>query len=348
VAAGHTASFTKRAFIAAAAALSATAALLLLWHAADVLLLVFGGALLAVLLYGLAAGAAKLLRISYRKAFALTLVSLITAACLAGWFVANRLAGEFDQLSQRLPAAAADAMERLERFAPARLLLKDAPQPQQFLRQQRDLLQRATGIVSTTLSAVTSAFVILFLAIYLSFDPGLYRRGVLQLFPPGQRDRVSTLLDRVTNTLWWWLLAHFSAMAVVGVLTTIGLYLLGIPLASVLGLIAATLAFVPNIGPVLSAVPAILIAVSDSPDKVLYVILLYVGVQAVETNLITPMVQLRAVSLPPALTIAAQLLLGSLAGIVGLLVAAPLCATALVVVQVLWVERHQQATDRTT
>ena len=147
------------------------------------------------------------------------------------------------------------------------------------------------------------------------------------------------MLDKVGQTLWWWLLAHMSSMAVVGVLTTIGLFALGIPLAIVLGLIAAALAFIPNIGPVISAVPAILIALSESPTKALYVVLLYVAVQAVETNFITPIFELKAVSLPPALTISVQLLLGSLVGILGLLLASPMCAMAIVLVQTLYVNR---------
>src|SRR5690606_44568 len=119
------------------------------------------------------------------------------------------------------------------------------------------------------------------------------------------------------------------SMTVVGVLTGAGLWLLGLPLAFILGALAALLAFIPNIGPVLAAVPAVLLALADGPTTVLWVIGIYVGVQAVESYLITPVVQQESVSLPPALTISFQLLMGVLYGILGLALATPLAALGL-------------------
>ena len=332
-------SFVKRAYVACFAGLSAAVVFLVFLYAADVLLLVFAGALLSVLLHGLAVRVSPLLHLSYRKAYGVTLVGLLGLVALTGWFTTDRLAGEIDQLSERLPRAANELMDRLKSHNLARRVIDEVPSPERLIREPRDFVQRATGVVSKTASAVTSAFVILFIGLYLGFDPGLYKRGFLSLYSPAHRERADTVLDKVGQTLWWWLLAHMSSMAVVGVLTTIGLFALGIPLAIVLGLIAAALAFIPNIGPVISAAPAILIALSESPTKALYVIFLYVAVQAVETNLITPVFELKAVSLPPALTISVQLLLGSLVGILGLLMASPVCAMSIVLVQALYINR---------
>jgi predicted PurR-regulated permease PerM len=127
-------------------------------------------------------------------------------------------------------------------------------------------------------------------------------------------------------------------MAVVGVATTAGLWLLGVPFALALGVVAFVLDFVPYIGPILSAVPAILVAMTLGPMEALYVGLLYFGVQSLESYLLTPLVQQRAVQLPPALTILSQVLLGLLLGGFGLALATPLTAVGVVLVRELYVE----------
>jgi predicted PurR-regulated permease PerM len=125
-------------------------------------------------------------------------------------------------------------------------------------------------------------------------------------------------------------------MAVVGFLTAVGLWVAGIPLAFVLGLIAALLSFVPYIGPIASVVPAALVALAESPTKVLYVFIIYGVVQLLESYLITPLIQERAVSIPPAVLISAQVIMGILAGAIGVLMATPLAVVLIVLVQMLY------------
>jgi predicted PurR-regulated permease PerM len=127
-------------------------------------------------------------------------------------------------------------------------------------------------------------------------------------------------------------------MAVVGVLTAIGLWVAGVPLAFVLGLIAALLSFVPYIGPLAAVIPAALVALAEDPTKVIYVFALYGAVQLLESYLITPLIQERAVSIPPAVLIAAQVIMGVLAGAAGVLMATPLAVVLIVLVQMLYLE----------
>jgi predicted PurR-regulated permease PerM len=131
-------------------------------------------------------------------------------------------------------------------------------------------------------------------------------------------------------------------MAIVGVMTTLGLWLLNVPLALAFGLIAAALTFVPNIGPVLSVVPPALLALTDGPWTAAYVVALYLAIQTIESYAITPIIQRRTVSLPPALTITAQVALGLLVGPLGVAVATPLTAVATTAVNVLYVEPKEQ------
>jgi predicted PurR-regulated permease PerM len=143
-------------------------------------------------------------------------------------------------------------------------------------------------------------------------------------------------LDSVADTLWWWLVAKIASMLVVGALTWIGLVALNVPLAFTLAVIASLLTFIPNIGPVLSAVPAMLLGLLQSPITAVWVALLFIVIQTVESYLITPVFQQRAISLPPALVIAAQVLMGVLSGGLGLIVATPLAAAISVLVKELY------------
>jgi predicted PurR-regulated permease PerM len=127
-------------------------------------------------------------------------------------------------------------------------------------------------------------------------------------------------------------------MMTIGVLTTLGLWVLGIDLALVLGVLAALLSFIPNIGPLIALIPAALIGLFGGPDMLLYVIALYAGIQMVESYVLTPVLQQSMVDLPPARTLGMQVVLGVLAGALGLILAAPLTAVAMVVVSMWYVQ----------
>lgn len=145
-------------------------------------------------------------------------------------------------------------------------------------------------------------------------------------------------MNAAAHTLRQWITAQLMSMTIVGILTGLGLWAAGIPLAFILGLIAALLAFIPNIGPVLAAVPALLLALAQGPSTVMWVAAVYIVVQGLESYAITPIIQKEKVSLPPALIIAAQLLLGVLFGILGLARATPLTAVVLTLTGMLYVE----------
>ena len=149
------------------------------------------------------------------------------------------------------------------------------------------------------------------------------------------RGSLREVLAAVGSTLRWWLWGKLLGMLVIGVLTTLGLWRLGVPLALTLGLLAALLTFIPNIGPILAVIPAALL---DSPAKALYVLGLYLPIQTVESYLITPLVQRLTISMPSALTITAQLVLGVLLGAMGVVLATPLTAAAVVLMKMLYVE----------
>jgi predicted PurR-regulated permease PerM len=186
--------------------------------------------------------------------------------------------------------------------------------------------------------ALAAPLVILVIGVYLAVDPELYRRGLMSLVPRGRRDRAQQVLERTGEALWGWLWGRLFSMSLIGVTTFIGLWLLGIPIALSLALIAFVTNFIPYVGPLLSAIPAVLIALTVGPMQPVYVLLLYGGIQLVETNVITPVVEQKSVNLPPVLTVSTQMLAGLLFGPLGILFATPLAAMISVLVKTLYVE----------
>ena len=212
------------------------------------------------------------------------------------------------------------------------------PSVDDMISNNSDILSRITRIFSTTLGAVANVVVILAIGIYAAADPRTYVDNFIRLFSTNKRERIREVLYEVHHTLQRWLVGRVASMAVIGVLTTIGLSLLGVPLALTLGLLAAFLEFVPYVGFVISIVPAAMLGLLEGPTTALYVVLLYIGIQLFESYILTPLVEQRAVSIPPALTITVQLIFGVLVGAVGLLFATPLTAAIMVLVENFYIE----------
>jgi predicted PurR-regulated permease PerM len=188
------------------------------------------------------------------------------------------------------------------------------------------------------IGGVSGLVISVFVGLYMAADPNLYRRGFLRLVPMRFREHAGDILDQLHDTLRAWLLGTLVLMVIVGTMTGVGLWALGIPLAFALGIIAFFLEFIPYVGPILAAIPAVLIASSVGGQEVLFVLLLYWGVQSIEGYLLSPLVYQRSAHIPPVLTISAQVVLGTLLGVIGIIFATPLTACFMVLVQRLYVE----------
>jgi predicted PurR-regulated permease PerM len=312
-------------------------ALLLLWIAADVFLLVFAGLLLGVFLTHAARLTAQWLHLSH--AWSLTAVVLLLAMGFTalGWMMLPRIAVQVDELTARLPAAVEGLRQQLQSYEWGRAALARM-EVERLLPSRSDIVARITGVASSTLGGVANLFVILFVGIYGATEPRTYSDGFIRLVYPAKRPRARQILDELYQVLGWWLLGRSCSMLVVGTVTGIGLWLLDIPLALTLGLIAAVLGFVPYIGPIVAGIPAVLIGLTQGPQQAFHVLLFYVGLQTLESYLLTPLVQRRALALPPALQISAQVLAGVLFGVMGLALATPLTAAGQVIVRMAYVE----------
>jgi predicted PurR-regulated permease PerM len=193
------------------------------------------------------------------------------------------------------------------------------------------------AVFSSTLSVLGGLIIILFVAVFVAVDPGLYHAGLMHLFPHRARRKAGEVLSATATTLRRWMVMQLIAMLAIGVVTTVVLLLLGIKAAIALGIIAGLLEFIPYLGPILSAVPAIAMAVVDGPDKAIYVIIAYVAIQQLEGSVIQPLLMKEGLDIPPVLTILGQALLSLVLGFLGLMLAVPILATIMVPVKMLYV-----------
>jgi predicted PurR-regulated permease PerM len=335
--------FAYRVFITVGITVLVAITLVLLWQALYVLLLIFGGILLAVLLRAMSDPLSHYTGISEGWSLAIVMVVLVGLMVGAGFLIAPRVAEQMDELTEQLPRAVDRIKERIVHYEWTHRLLKQAPEAEQLIGDGGGLgmaggaMAQATGLLVTTLEGIIYVVVILFVAIYVAVDPELYLRGIVRLVPVQHRLRAREVLDEIGYTLRWWLIGRLIAMTAVGLLTWIGLAIVGVPLALTLGILAGLLDFIPNIGPWIAAVPGVLLALMESPEKAIYTAIVYAVVQQVESFLITPIIQQKAIHMPPALTITVQVLMGLMAGILGLTLATPLAAALIVLVQMLYV-----------
>jgi len=333
--------FARTVAVAVGITILLVALALLAWQVADVLLVVFAGVLLAVFLGGLADLVTRHTRLGHGPALAVVVVLLVAIVATGAWLLAGDIAAEARQLRRDMPRALESLRASAEQHAWGQLILGALPSIEEAAQSDR-MLSFAPGAVSrafgTTVGLLVNVVVVAAIGIYVAAEPGLHARGVLHLVPRAHRARAGELLRALRRTLQWWLIGKVIVMIAVGVVTGVALALLGVPLALTLGLIAGLLDFVPYAGPILAFGPAILLALTQSTSLAVWVLAVYALVQILESYLLTPLVQKHAVALPPALTIAAQLVMTVLFGPLGLLLATPLTAVALVTTTMLYVE----------
>lgn len=315
---------------------------LAMWMLTDVLMVFFASVLFAVFLTG---PTVLLMRYaSLSRGFALTLVLAALVALLgaAGWFLGRELASQFDTLRDSAATTWDEWSTHLAEHpwgqALAQQQAEGEARPTSLLPSSSTLIRAVTGTLQHVAGALGGVVVTIVLGIYIAVDPGLYKHGLLRLFPPPKRPRMREILEALWATLNGWLIGRGFSMLVIGIGTGIGLWLIGLPMALALGLLAFAVTFVPYVGPLLSVLPAVLVASSMGRSELLWVLALYGGLQFLETYLLTPLVEHHAVEVPPALSIGAQLAGGVLFGALGLLFATPIAAVAMVLVKMLYVE----------
>ncbi len=274
--------------------------LLILWFGRSLFLLAFAGVLLAVVLRSVTDFLSQHLHLPDALALAITGIALLSAVVGFVLLVAPNVQTQAKELWQQLPQTLHHARVQLQQHAWGRRLLTQLPSAGGLVSNGTDFAQHSMQVAFGVLGILGNAVVIAFVGLYLAVNPQRYTRGAIELFPPAWRTQLSETLNAAGAALRRWLIGKLLLMIFVGISTAIGLFALGVPLVLPLALLAAVLDFIPNIGPVLSAVPAVMLALTVGPYRALWVAALYLAVQVIESYILAPFVQGKALSLAPA------------------------------------------------
>jgi predicted PurR-regulated permease PerM len=325
-----TAEYVRRVILAAAIA----GAAFLLWHVADVLMILFAGIVMAAVLDAFRRPLVNHTPLSSRWALLVVVMGLVVIIGGVGWFTGDVLVHQMSDLVRTIPSGWERFTQWLERYP----LFADALRDAKSAPDAAGTLKGIFAFATTTIGLIGNTALIIVLALFLAAEPGFYRRGAVRLFPQSARERVDRALIASGEALRGWLRGQGLAMIFVGIATWLALWILDVPSALPLGILAALLDFVPFIGPILAAVPGILVAFTQGPEQALYVGLAYLAVQQVESHAVVPLAQKWSVDLPPALAIISVVAFGLIFGFVGVLFATPLMVVAMVLVQKLYIE----------
>jgi predicted PurR-regulated permease PerM len=312
--------------------------LYILWQIREVLLLIFAAVVLATTLNRLAL---RFQKFGMKRGLAVLLSVAIFFAGVVGffWLIVPPFAQQFHELTYRVPQGFNRFnmwVDELRNKIPEQIA-PYIPDINSLIEQAQPLLNRALGnsfaFVSGSLEVVLKILLVLVLTGMLLTDPTAYRKVFVRLFPSFYRRRVDGILDKCELSLEGWITGAFFAVCVVGLMSMVGLSVLGVKAALALGVLAGFMNLIPNLGPTMSVVPAMAIALLDNPWKAVAVLILYFFIQQIESNFITPVVMAHQVSLLPAVTLIAQLFFVTFFGFLGLFLALPLTVVAKIWVQ---------------
>ena len=318
-----------------------------LYFIRDALLIAFAGVIFAVILSGFAGVIRRYIPISRGWSIAAVGVIILVIITSFGFLFGSQIVEEFEQLTEKLPQQISQLRENISDWPLGDELLNGENENgetgvQEENGTENDMPDGAGGMafqVGVTIVDVIATFgLILIIGIYFVIDPETYKKGIALLFTNKRVDRVLEALETSGNALWSWLKGQFIIMIFIGVAVTIGLMLIGVPLALVLGIIAGLSEFIPIIGPWIGAVPGILLAFSVDAQTALYTAIFYVVIQQIESNVLSPLIQQQMVHIPPAVVILSVVAFGLVFGVAGIILATPLAVIAMVLVGMLYVQ----------
>ncbi|MDP9047241.1 MAG: AI-2E family transporter [Bacteroidota bacterium] len=300
----------------------------------NVLLMALTGSLMAVYFHGL--GDMIQLRTKLRRSFAMAISVAGTLIIIAAlfWFIGAKIQTQVAELSNTLPHTIATAKAKLATTPAGQKVLEYSSGD-----NSQKLMTTVQTFFSTSFGVIGDIYIILFLGIFFTASPSLYKNGILALVPPNRKPVASNIMDRISLSLKGWLKGMMLSMVLITILITVGLSIIGIPVAMVLGLITGILEIVPNFGPLIAMIPGVLLALTVSTNTAIIVALLYVVSQTIVANIVTPLIQKKMINLPPALTLISQLVMGTLSGALGIILAVPLLAILFILVDELYVKK---------
>jgi predicted PurR-regulated permease PerM len=303
----------------------------------NVLLMALAGSLIAVYFHGLGDLIQKKTKLSRRFAMIISVAGTFVIIGLLLWFIGAKIQSQVTQLNNNLPHNISTAKAKLSQSALGQKLLDFTSGD-----NSQKLAATAQTFFSTSFGVLGDLYITLFLGIFFTASPSLYKNGILILIPENKKQLASDITDRISIALKGWLKGMLLSMVLITILITIGLSIMGIPAALVLGLITGILEIVPNFGPLIAMIPGVLLALTVGVNTGIIVALLYIVSQTIVANIVTPLIQKKMINLPPALTLISQLIMGTLSGALGIILAVPLLAILVILIDELYVKKGKQ------
>lgn len=333
--------FIKKVTTATFVILLMVSAFLLIGYAIHFFLLIFGAILFAVMLR---AGTNILKdKTNMPDGAALGLTTFLYLGILVAiiWLIIPTVSDQMEDMRESIPESIETLKEDIQQYEWGKRLVESINEnSDEMMPDNKNLMNRATGLFSSTLSVIGDFFILIIIGIFFAASPGLYQQGVVVLVAPQYRKRLTEVMNTLYFVLKSWLFGKFLAMLFVGIASLVGLIILGVPMAVALAFIAFLLDFIPTLGPIAAAIPAILVAFLEGPMTALWVIIIYFVIQSIESYVLVPIIYQKTVSISPVMTLGSLVLFGILAGPLGIILAAPLVAAIQIILRELYIKDY--------
>ena len=316
---------------------------LIVRNSLNILLLIYAGVLFGIILHWLRCKITRYTRIPAGLALAVLVAvffcAILSAVALLTPVVINQALALFEEIP--------DAIEQFRyyilRFSWGDTVFEKTDEPEDLVlgKNREEIMEVLKGVFnlfSTTFGALFGVVFIIIIGIYIAGEMEIYFYGALRLLPPAYRSRGALAMNRMGLTLRWWLVGQCFSMLILGCSVFVGLKLMQIPYATFFAVVTAFMTFIPNLGPLFAFIPIALVTILEDPLKLIYVGIFYTVVQSVEGFFLTPMIHRKIITIPPVLIISVQVLLYDLVGFLGVLLAMPLVACAVVLVKTVYLE----------
>lgn len=299
----------------------------------NVLLMALAGSLIAVYFHGLGDVIQRFTRMQRKWAMIISIVASFLILGILLWFMGTKIEVQIGQLSNTLPHTVSTVKAKLSHTMLGQKLLDN------FSGRNSDkLMATVQTFFSTSFGVLGDVYIILLLGIFFTASPSLYKNGILLLVPKSKKELGKHIINRVSLSLKGWLKGMMVSVILITILIYGILSIMGIPAAMVLGLITGILELIPNIGSLLAMIPGVLLAFTISTNTGIIVALIYIIAQTIVANIVTPLLQKKIINMPPALTLISQLIMGALSGALGIILAVPLLAIIIILVDELYVK----------
>ena len=328
--------FSKKVWITAGIAAFVIILIWLLKTLLSVFLLILAGILVAIYFHGCASLLKKYLHWPSKLSVVISVVVNILLLVAFFWFVGARLQDQVAQLSETLPGTIQNAKGKLnESILGSKLVdfLNTSGSSEKTSHVAKQFFSSSFGVVS-------DLYIVFLLALFFTASPSQYKKGIIYLLPPKSKEKGKDLMEDLRVLLRKWIEGQIIGFLFIAVLSGIGLLILGMPLVLTLALIAGLLNMIPNFGPLIALVPAVLIALMQSITMAVIIICMYTFIQIIQTAVTQPVIQKKMVNIPPALTVFGQVALGMLAGFWGVLLAVPIVVILMTIIRKLYIEKQ--------